>query len=142
MTSIRLLLPEDRKRTAASGKRRSKIDLQFVANTGSGFHRFSWEAKRLGPGHAIAAYLGPAGLGCFLSGQYSSDCEFGGMIGYAQAGTCETWHQIIHDRLENLIENLATTIYPDVPVKVIRSNHDRKSIGRSIKIFHTVLKFN
>ncbi len=124
------------------GKRRSKIDLQFVANTGSGFHRFSWEAKRLGPGHAIGAYLGPAGLGCFLSGQYSSDCEFGGMIGYAQGGTCETWHQVIHDRLGSLIESLAVAIYPDVPVKIIRSNHDRKSVGRGIRIFHTILQFN
>ncbi len=124
------------------GKRRSKIDLQFVANTGSGFHRFSWEAKRLGPGHAIGAYLGPDGLGCFLTGQYSSECDFAGMIGYAQSNEEKHW-------LELLAKGLDKTGVSILPFPALRSksgpyisDHPRASIGGVISIHHTMLRFN
>lgn len=124
------------------GKRRSKIDLQFVANTGSGFHRFSWEAKRLGPGHAIGAYLGPAGLGCFLTGQYSSECDFGGMIGYAQSGDADHWMQTLTSELAKSgtpirsHPNLKSKYGPGI------SQHFRKTVGRQITIHHYILRFN
>jgi hypothetical protein len=128
--------------TRRVGKRRSKIDLQFVANTGTGFHRFSWEAKRLGPGHAIGAYLGPAGLGCFLTGQYSSECDFGGMIGYAQSNDEKYW-------LETLTKELVKAGVSIRPHPVLKSkngpyisDHPRNSVGRVITIHHTILRFN
>ena len=121
------------------GKRRSKIDLQFVANSGSGFHRFSWEAKRLGPGHAIGAYLGQAGMGCFFSGQYSSDCDFGGMIGYAQSEDSASWHDILMKKLGCRVSNPVSQETPQSPLKSV---HPRTSARKNIAIYHTILRFN
>lgn len=121
------------------GKRRSKIDLQFVANSGSGFHRFSWEAKRLGPGHAIGDYLGQAGMGCFLSGQYSSDCDFGGMLGYAQASDDSSWLDILMKKLGSAVSNPVNQETPQSPLKSV---HTRTSTRRDIAIYHTILRFN
>lgn len=124
------------------GKRRSKIDLQFVANSGSGFVRFSWEAKRLGPGHAICTYLGPAGLGCFLTGQYSRECAFGGMLGYAQAGASRDWYQVIQEKLEELNAKPESYDLSVFPTHAIRSTHARASVGSDISIYHTIFQFN
>jgi hypothetical protein len=121
------------------GKRRSKIDLQFVANSGSGFHRFSWEAKRLGPGHAIGDYLGHAGMGCFLSGQYSSDCDFGGMLGYAQSEDELSWLSILIGKLGRTSLIPLKQAIPHAPLKSI---HARPLVDRSIAIWHTILRFN
>lgn len=120
------------------GKRRSKIDLQFVANSGSGFHRFSWEAKRLGPGHAIGDYLGPAGMGCFLSGQYSSDCDFGGMLGYAQSGDESSWLDTLTKKLGSAVSSPAKREIPKAPLKSVHA----RLTGSDIAICHTVLRFN
>ena len=127
--------------TRRVGKRRPKIDLQFVANTGSRFHRFSWEAKRLGKGHAIGDYLGEAGLGCFLSGQYSSECDFGGMLGYVQSGKPADRTSEIHMRLGKAfvrVESRAT----DFPTTTLVSRHSRPSLKSEITIFHTILRFS
>ncbi|MEO8616426.1 MAG: hypothetical protein ABI600_14880 [Luteolibacter sp.] len=128
--------------TRRVGKRRSKIDLQFVANTGSGIHRFSWEAKRLGPGHAIGAYLGPAGLGCFLTGQYSSECDFGGMIGYAQSKDEQYWLDSITKELGKM--GISIRSHPVLKTKIGPhvSNHPRDVVGRLIAIHHSLLGFN
>lgn len=117
------------------GKRRWKIDLKFVANTGSGMHHFSWEAKRLGPGNAIGKYLGAAGLGCFVNAQYSADCDFGGMLGYAQSGNSKSWYDVLAQRLPNI------EILQDFPTDSRCSQHDRPKLGRAINIFHTMLDF-
>jgi hypothetical protein len=124
------------------GKRRSKIDLQFVANSGSGIVRFSWEAKRLGPGHAISAYLGPTGLGCYITGQYSSESAFGGMLGYAQAGACRDWYQVLQNKLEELGSKPESYDLSVFPTHAIRSTHARASFGSDISIYHTILQFN
>lgn len=118
------------------GKRRWKIDLKFVANTGRGMIHFSWEAKRLGPRHAIGTYLGPKGLGCFLQGQYSRDCDFGGMLGYAQSGSEAEWHGKLAERIPGMDSKdvLAT--------KSRLSKHERPDVGRHISIYHTILRFN
>jgi hypothetical protein len=123
------------------GKRRPKIDLQFVAYAGQRFHRFSWEAKRLGKGHAIGDYLGEAGLGCFLSGQYSSECAFGGMLGYAQSGE-------LADRMDELRRRLGKSCVrvesqlTDFPTSSLVSSHHRPSLKREITIYHTLLRFS
>ena len=122
------------------GKRRPKIDLQFVANNGGGFLRFSWEAKRLGRGHGLSAYFGPAGLGCFLSGQYASDCGFGGMIGYVQHGELNAWKLDIRARLESEFDQAGTT--PDSSrIVQLGSLHARPELGKRIAIHHTLLLF-
>jgi len=128
--------------TRRVGKRRSKIDLQFVANSGSGIHRFSWEAKRLGSGHAIGKYLGPAGLGCFLTGQYSSECDFGGMIGYAQSNDEQYWLGSLTKELGKM--GISIRSQPALKTKFGPhiSDHPRDVVERSISIHHSLLRFN
>lgn len=118
------------------GKRRWKIDLKFVANTGSGMRHFCWEAKRLGTGNAIGTYLGADGLGGFLNARYSADCDFGGMLGYAQAGDTGSWY----DKLAQRIPDITTP--DDFPTDSRCSNHDRPELERAIEIIHTILNFN
>ena len=118
------------------GKRRWKIDLKFVANTGSGMRHFSWEAKRLGPGNAIGKYLGADGMGCFINGQYSGDCDFGGMLGYAQSGNSKSWYDVLTQRMPEI------TIPEDFPTDSRCSIHPRPGLERAIEITHTILSFN
>lgn len=127
--------------TRRVGKRRPKIDLQLVANAGTGFSRFSWEAKRLGKGHGLAAYLGPEGLGCFLSGQYAPDCDFGGMLGYVQSGNPTSWDTKIRESLTSGPDQL--TLPANTPSsRRLVSIHPRQSVGKPITIHHTLLRFN
>lgn len=123
------------------GKRRSKIDLQFVANSGSGFHRFSWEAKRLGPKHPIRTFLGPTGLGCFISGQYSSECTFGGMIGYAQSPSLESWTGLLIQKLGTSVQNSVSFLFSKTQKEPTQSIHTRPNVSRKIKVYHTILRF-
>ena len=118
------------------GKRRWKIDLKFVTNSGSGIRHFSWEAKRLGAANAIRKYLGAGGLGCFLNAQYSADCDFGGMIGYAQSGDSGSWYEVLAKRIPVVVSP------QDFPSDSRFSKHDRPTLGRNIDIIHTVLNFN
>lgn len=123
------------------GKCRPKIDLKFVACTSQGFLHFSWEAKRLGKGYAFGDYLGEAGLGCFLSGQYSSECDFGGMLGYVQSGKPADRTSGLQRRLGKafLREECRVT---DFPTNTLVSRHPRPSLKRAITIFHTILRFS
>jgi len=53
---------------------------------------FVFECKRLnvqydsGFATEASAYVGPEGMGCFISGQYPTTCDCGGMIGYVMDG--------------------------------------------------------
>lgn len=127
--------------TRRVGKRRPKIDLQLVVNTGTGFTCFSWEAKRLGKGHGLAAYLGPAGLGCFLTGQYASDCDSGGMLGYAQTGDAASWVPEIRRLLDTecRISKSESGCYSE---HGFASLHPRPLLQSTIMIHHTILRFN
>ena len=53
------------------GNARFELDIVFE-RTRRGVHpRFSMEAKRLGPAHPVTTYLGPEGLGAFMTGEYA-----------------------------------------------------------------------
>lgn len=127
--------------TRRVGKRRPKIDLQLVANIGTGFTRFSWEAKRLGQSHGLAAYFGPAGLGCFLSGQYASDCDFGGMLGYVQSGDPTSWDAKIRESLASRPDHETLPVNAPSSRRLV-SIHPRQSVRKPITIHHTLLRFN
>lgn len=53
---------------------------------------FVFECKRLNVHYAsgvksgASAYVGDKGMGCFISGQYPTTCDCGGMLGYAMDG--------------------------------------------------------
>jgi len=74
------------------GKRRKRVDIEFEWVCHGPRHRYPFEAKRLCVNtHPIGEYVGPAGLGEFLSGNYAQDRIEAGMIGYVQSDTPKSW---------------------------------------------------
>jgi len=55
--------------TATQGQGSEKrVDIRIDSSNVSPRTRFRFECKRLGPAHTVGVYLGPDGLGCFLTG--------------------------------------------------------------------------
>ena len=133
------------------GKRRKKIDIEFVRVQYSPRPRFFFEAKRLSAGtHATTGkYLGPEGLGEFLSGNYGRDVDEAGMLGYIQSHTSQYWAEKIRNSLDN--EHNPYQLLPDggwAEIKIIeeldncyQTKHNRL-IGKSpMTILHCLLAF-
>ena len=80
------------------GKRRLKLDIEFE-RTGAGKNpRYPFEAKRLSSHtHKMDKYLGTDGLRQFLSGNYASEVDEAGMLGYVQSETPSDWARKAHD---------------------------------------------
>jgi hypothetical protein len=73
------------------GKRRPRIDIEFV-QTGRGRRpRFHIEAKRLYRSDSVNEYLGSSGLGMFVDGVYAAEWPSAGMLGYVQSESCIAW---------------------------------------------------
>ena len=133
------------------GKKRLRLDFEFE-RTGRGCRpRFEIEAKRLSlsPKHRVSGYLGPKGMGAFLSGEYAAQHGDAGMVGYMQSHTPEHWR-------DELAAKLGTSpgkfgIEPKgewQPVHIAEGPSDthqtthRRAIGQtSIVIYHTLLDF-
>ena len=132
------------------GKRRQKIDIEFVSARHGPRPHFYFEAKRLSAStHAIGKYLGSEGLGEFLVGNYGRDENEAGMLGYIQSHTPDSWAEKAKNKLIN--DPDAYQVGPDgcwKKKKIIeelehcfRTDHYR-SIGKSpITIFHCFLVF-
>ena len=133
------------------GKWRLKLDIEFE-RTCSGKHpRYPFEAKSLSSHtHAkMDKYLGPDGLRQFLSGNYASEQDEAGMLGYVQSETPSDWARKAHDSFVNNTEmlhlcfdgnwkpadNLAKFDY------CYCSKHNRPSVGTPIILFHVFLSF-
>src|ERR1017187_3448518 len=73
------------------GKKRPRIDIEFV-RPGRGLRpRFHVEAKRLYRSDSVNEYFGPGGLQMFLTGGYAHGWPSARMLGYVQSDTCATW---------------------------------------------------
>ncbi len=132
------------------GKRRQKIDIEFVRIQHGPRPRFYFEAKRLSAGtHAIGKYLGSEGLGEFLVGNYGHEVNEAGMLGYIQTHTPESWAEKANNKLVN--DAHAYQVGPGgcwTKKRIIegfehcyQTDHNR-SIGKSpITIFHCFLVF-
>ncbi len=129
-----------------TGKRRKRVDIRVDSAVCRPRNRFSFEAKRLGPGHGVAAYLGDEGLGCFIYGEYGRDADDGGMIGYVQAGSESTWATRITDGVAaraaelQALEAVASLNLVDSFAFTLHSCHARPQVGRAIEVFHTLLR--
>ena len=122
------------------GKRRQKIDIEFVCVQHGPRPRFYFEAKRLSAGtHAtIGKYLGSEGLGEFLAGNYGREDNEAGMLGYIQSHTPDYWAEKIKNKLIN--DPHAYQVGPDgrwKKKKIIEGlehcyrTNDYRSIGKS-----------
>ena len=132
------------------GKRRQKIDIEFVRVRHGQRPHFYFEAKRLSSGgHAQGKYLGPEGLGEFLSGNYGREVNEAGMLGYIQSHTPEYWAEKIKSGLDD--EKNPYQVLPDgcwTWLKIVeelnhcyRTKHFRL-LGKSpMTMFHCLLSF-
>ena len=133
------------------GKRRLKLDIEFE-RTGAGKHpRYPFEAKRLSSQtHAkMDKYLGADGLRQFLSGNYASEQDEAGMLGYVQSETPSYWAKKAHDTFIKNTELLRLCFdgnwkHVDNLTNLdncYRSKHNRHSVGKPITLFHVFLSF-
>ena len=98
--------PPQNDRVDRRGKKRPRIDIEFV-ETGRGVRpRLHVEAKRLYRSDSVGEYLGASGLGMFLDGAYASNWPSAGMLGYVQNRSCPEWRTNIADRFSLNATNL------------------------------------
>jgi hypothetical protein len=131
------------------GKRRPRIDIEFVEVRRGPRPRFHVEAKRLYRSDSVGEYMGAGGLGMFLDGAYSSNWPSAGMLGYVQNRTCTEWLDEIRYRLANgqttfrLCDQeppLSSLDWPTNGLEDVKTSlHTRTKGGGSIRIFHLVL---
>lgn len=133
------------------GKQRKRVDLRIDSGRFKPRARFRFEAKRLSKRHPVRIYLGREGLGCFLRGDYAREDNEAGMLGYVQSGNLEEWSAKIGYELNRTSVKYAfdTTFRFSAHLKLsteslgtYRSRHNRSSVGRSIRIVHTLLKLH
>lgn len=131
------------------GKRRPRIDFEFIRTQSGPRPRFHVEAKRLYRSDSVAEYWGDGGLLMFLSGAYASMAPDAGMLGYVQSETCDKWWKSIADRLSQRPTELALCDdQPHFPstgwsidgiTEVRESRHFRqRNLGR-IVVYHVLL---
>ncbi len=131
------------------GKKRPRIDIEFVEARRGPRPRFHVEAKRLYRSDSLGKYVGANGLGMFLSGTYASVWPSAGMLGYVQTQGCADWRGKLADRLTKdgadfhacKDEEISSPGWSTVGLEeVIDSCHERISadLGR-IKISHLLL---
>ncbi len=131
------------------GNERPRIDIEVRSTRGSPRPRFHFEAKRLlTNSHPTGKYLGPDGLGCFVTEQYAASSDEGGMLGYVQCDTCEKWagkieESILADSTKHRLDQQvgwAQQIIIEELEHTYRTLHNRPTKG-VITIYHTLLSF-
>ncbi len=132
------------------GKKRQRLDIEIERIRHGRRPRYPFEAKRLCANtHAtMGAYLGPEGLGEFLSGNYASEENEAGMLGYVQSDTPETWSEKALDKFRTnpgLVQACAgawsdTNVLPDRDYCYC-SHHQRITIRNPITLYHLFLTF-
>jgi hypothetical protein len=132
------------------GKRRPRVDIEFVRVCLGPRPRFRFEAKRLGRANPVGDYLGREGMGCFLSGKYLLTGDEAGMLGYVQSEDEPRWASKIEARLHASGNQFG--IREDGPWQRARivpgldhtyhSRHDRRNPLPPVTIFHVLLRFS
>jgi hypothetical protein len=132
------------------GKRRPRIDIEFVTVVRGKRPRFLIEAKRLYRSDSVSQYYGTGGLLMFVNGQYGAEWPSAGMLGYVQTTTCAEWLDqlaagLAKGKTEMLLVNAdwEPAGWSDEGLKTVRvSGHRRARQGLGeIEIFHMLLDF-
>ncbi len=131
------------------GKKRQRIDLEFVSTEIAPRVRFSIEAKRLHDSGSVSAYTGPEGMGCFVSAEYAARESAAGMLGFIQERSPEEWLAKIESRIASSRKQLrlrskqvwrdSEFVVSSTAVKL--SVHDRAESRPPIEISHSFLDF-
>jgi hypothetical protein len=73
------------------GKKRPRIDFEFVQVGRGRRPRFHIEAKRLYRSDSVNEYFGPGGLLMFIESTYAAEWPSAAMLGYVQSDDCAVW---------------------------------------------------
>lgn len=128
------------------GKHRPRVDIEFERVEIGPRPRLRFEAKRLceSTRHRVGGYLGEEGLGCFLSGKYSTTHGEAGLLGYVQSGDAETWAAGIGARLRD--EEIYASVAPHLlrrasgdPLESSWTSRHLLSPGETLLTIHHVL---
>ena len=128
-----------------SGRSRPRPDIIIEANF-RGRPEYMFEAKRLRKnGYGADKYIDTDGMGCFISGLYALRYNEAAMLGYIQSDSSVHWKvqvkKAINDNAKQLYlksPQKDETVIDDFPLEWI-SEHERQSVGRSIRIYHILL---
>jgi len=134
------------------GKKRPRIDFEFVLVSRGPRPRFHIEAKRLYRSDSVNEYFGSGGLSMFVDGTYAAEWPSAGMLGYVQSDTCTVWLSRLDVGLNLRLIPLRVCSPPpqwisagwsgDGLDEVMTSCHDRSHKNLSqIAIHHLLLAF-
>lgn len=126
------------------GKKRLRIDLQIEQVSTAVRPRFSFEAKRLcRPEHKSASsYVGPEGVGSFVSGEYAPEAPWGGMLAYVETGSVKDWLKLIRTRISSnahlRLRSAPNWVVPSHVLKAVElhSSFHRRVRRRDIEVLH------
>ena len=130
------------------GKRRPRIDIEFVLVLRGPRPRFHIEAKRLYHTGSVNDYFGKDGLEMFITGVYAARETSAGMLGYVQTEDNNSWMRRLTTGFAHRASQLqvceafqAATEYQGIAAVHI-SGHERtpRTLGR-IGIYHLLLEF-
>ncbi|MEZ5384686.1 MAG: hypothetical protein R3F13_04145 [Prosthecobacter sp.] len=130
------------------GKRRPKIDVRIVCKHQTPNRGYCIEAKRLYRSDSVSEYVDDEGVGAFICGDYAKDDEFGGMMGYIQAGKVTDWTPKIEAKLGTQAstqkckeaKSWTNASFARGPKHCFSSKHMRDS-GREITLIHVLFLF-
>lgn len=133
------------------GKKRARIDIEFVSVVRGRRPRFLIEAKRLYRSDSISEYFGAGGMQMIVRGQYAAEWHSAGMLGYVQSDSCAKWLKrlavgLVHRQAELACKGRAdwgAVVWRDEALEEVRvSKHQRTPQGLGhIEIFHLLLNY-
>ena len=129
------------------GKDRPIIDIEIRRHLRGPRARLRFEAKRLGFGHTLSAYLGDDGIAAFFSGYYPTTHGEAGMLGYVQEHTIGYWSDKLSQELSGDLSKhriaeggQLQSCNPEPAMPAFRSGHaDAK--GKLLLVIHVLLSF-
>jgi hypothetical protein len=129
------------------GESRPRIDIEFERVQRGNRPLFRFEAKRLGQGHPLSAYLGEPGMGAFLDGHYPVAHSEAGMLGYCQTRDVTYWTDALRAELQSdptahrqVAGNCAAAHPLAAGLETWRTVHFSAEAG-VITIWHSFLRF-
>jgi hypothetical protein len=133
------------------GKERPIIDIEIESTECRSRPVFHFEAKRLriDDSDSVSEYVGPKGLGMFVTELYGRAGDEGGMLGYVQSKSLKYWANAIECKLRRdgrekhrLADDGTWTVVCLIPVldHTYVTRHQRPTLG-DINIYHTLLNF-
>jgi hypothetical protein len=137
--------------SADSDSETGEVDIQIDSFSRHPDAYFVFECKRLNVSYKsefkteASTYVGQTGMGCFLSGQYPTTCDCGGMLGYVIDGDVPSAvaavNQVLHHRRGDLHlgpphQLAAAAIIADA--RVYQTTHSPPT--RTLLIYHIFLR--